>query len=467
MGRTRTLPPKERVNLVRQTQKNGWSYVLEVVTVYDPRIKNSRKIRSRLVGKLPPGETDKSKMIPTDKKYSRSQPETKAKNSAPVDGLKDTRLAERVIYPLDLSLFVFILAMASGHQSDYQIAEFWKTNHLLLSHWFPNFPKSDISHDTVRRLIMILGKENSEQLIRKFTEPLLGSLKHRVIAVDGQAVRASTAPGTKLHQSPYVLNIYDTDNGLCLQQKVIDEKHNEITYASELIRSLDDISGAIVTCDALNTQKAFLKAVLEKKADYCVALKANHGKLHEEIEFWFSGTPCQEAKTTETVELGHGRLETRTVRVLPASTVVLKKQADLWPGLQDGCVIEARTHRENPKTGEVTSDVRYFISSLNFDERYITKVVSRAIRNHWGIENSLHWTLDVTFNQDRMQCCNGEYLAGRTLMNKVIFNIISKLQANEEKETGKKASTKPVWKTRLSNLDTAIRCLAEIYPLGK
>lgn len=156
-----------------------------------------------------------------------------------------------------------------GKTSCAEIAEYWSHCRPLLKKTFPNYPDSNISHDTVRRITMIIGKDKNSALINQFVQKLRSRLSHPVATVDRQAVRASR---NKSGHSLYVLNIMDEDNEIILARQVIAEKKNEITYASKLIGTLD-ISGAIVTADALNTQREFAAQIIEAKADYCLALK--------------------------------------------------------------------------------------------------------------------------------------------------------------------------------------------------
>lgn len=458
MPRTRSENPKEHVSLVRTKQKNGWYYVLEVTSVYDPKIKNSRKIRSRLVGKLPPGENDLSKMVPTEPGQGRKK---KAVPQALTE-LADPHKAPYVVYPLDLTLLIVVLATMAGYTSCYQISEYWAANRKILKKYFDDFPDRDISHDTVRRLIKLIGKQQSEPLIKRFTKPLISSIKHRVVALDGQSVKAS-----KTLQQPrgqYVLNVYDSDDQLCLEQRVIGEKENEITHAADLINSMD-IEGAVVTCDALNTQSKLVHKIIEKGADYCVAVKDNQPALCDLVKAWFKTQQAALAKDSQKIDSGHGRIENRRIQVLSGSLLddpmyqdILKK----WPGLEDGCMVKLTSETVIKNTGELRYDERYYISSLHFDKQYIAQLLLKTIRSHWAIENNLHWVLDVTFNQDRMHCRNADYLTGRTAMSKLAYNVISKLQAIEEMETGKKSATKPQWLVRLNNAEFAIESLLAI-----
>lgn len=150
--------------------------------------------------------------------------------------------------------------------------------------------------------------------------------------------------------------------------------------------------------------------------------------------------------------------------MLPAQ-LLQKLNAELlgkWAGLEDGCIVQAKTKR-SLDTGAESEDVRYYITSLNYDKRYIAQVLARIIRRHWSIENNLHWVLDVVFRQDEMQCRNSDYLTGRTLINKVVLNLMSKLQIAEEKTTGKASVSKPAMKAMLSAPEQTIALLAGLY----
>lgn len=363
-------------------------------------------------------------------------------------------------YPLDLVLLVIVLSNLAGYSSDYQVAQYWKANRKIFERWFEDFPHQDISHDTVRRLVKVLGRNNAKDLIERFTRPLLEQYSTRVVAIDGQAVRAAITS----KQSRYVLNVYDAENEVCLQQKLIGEKNNEITEAVNVLEGLD-LTGAVITCDALNTQTKLARAVIEDKhADYCFALKENQDHLYKEVQGWFKTRKRFEAKCSIEENIGHGRQEKREIAVLPAQ-LLQKLNAELlgkWAGLEDGCIVQAKTKR-SLDTGAESEDVRYYITSLNYDKRYIAQVLARIIRRHWSIENNLHWVLDVVFRQDEMQCRNSDYLTGRTLINKVVLNLMSKLQIAEEKTTGKASVSKPAMKAMLSAPEQTIALLAGLY----
>ena len=264
MPRPRNPNPQPKKYIVKQKLKNGGYHVLERTTVFDPDRRQMKVLSSRLIGKLEPGQTDLSQMVETDKFYSRNKKKAATDVVQPLDGLTDTRRSERVTYPLDVVLLVVVLAAVCGFTSNYAIAEFWAAHRSTFERLINDFPKADISHDTVRRLIKLLGSQDASKLLRRFTEPLVQELSQKIISIDGQAVRAAAKAG---EQARYSLNVYNSDLGLCVNQVWVEEKENEITRAVEAIEQLD-LKGAVLTCDALNTQKKLCAKLLEKGADY-------------------------------------------------------------------------------------------------------------------------------------------------------------------------------------------------------
>lgn len=176
------------------------------------------------------------------------------------------------MYPLAYVYLVSLLSSLSGQTNCVQIADYWKNNRPALESIFEDFPKQDISHDTVRRLLMLIDPGQFQSFYSKLVKPLLHQFTSRVVAVDGQAVRASKSSAQK--NGKYILTFYDTDNGVALGQKLIEEKHNEITYAADMVEGLD-LRGSIVTADALNTQEKFAAKLIEQGADYCLAVEQN------------------------------------------------------------------------------------------------------------------------------------------------------------------------------------------------
>lgn len=456
MPRPRSETPKEHTSIIRAKRKDGWTYVQRVVSVYDPKIKNSRRISTETLGKLPPGESDLEKLVPLAPRRKKGALKAE-KIAAPAKDLSDPGDENRIIYPLEIVFCVILLAAMEGKTSCAEIAEYWSHCRPLLKKTFPNYPDSNISHDTVRRITMIIGKDKNSALINQFVQMLRSRLSNPVVAVDGQAVRASR---NKSGHSPYVLNIMDADNEIILAQQVIAEKKNEITYASKLIGTLD-ISGAIVTADALNTQREFAAQIIEAKADYCLALKKNQDMTYEQVRGFFElGSHDYKSAAASVTDKG-GKIVKRKTQVLPAN-LLPREIVQRWVGLEEGCIVKAVTDTVVKNTGEILEpQVRYYISSLRFESRNVETALQGAIRQHWAIENKGHWALDMAFTQDRLQCTNAQYLAGRTVLNKIALNFTTKIQTRIEEKKALNAPSKPMLRARLSKVEDMLAAMNE------
>lgn len=427
-------PQKIYKSTVKFKDPSGWTYVREVSSVYDPKIQNMRTVGTETLGKLPPGESDIAKMVPVGKRGRKKKAEIlhdKTRNFLkPLDKIKDERNPLRIIYPLKAVVLVAIVAAVFKLTGNGEIAQFWKACRPVFEKYYPNFPKEDISHDTVRNLTAMLGRQGHATLIEDYAKKLVQKLDKRIVNVDGQAVRASL---NEEGRPTYFLNVSDADNEIILTHELIDAKSNETKYAAEVISRLD-IEGAIVTCDAMNTQRKFAETIVSKGADYLFALKKNHDTPYEHVESLFEiHKDCKSAETK--IEKIAGRVESRDLKVLPAK-LLIPQLSEKWIGLEEGCIVQAVTRSVNKKTGVAREpQIRYYITSLRYDTQYIAEVLMRAVRQHWRIEQ-LHWNLDVILDQDKLQCKNGEYLAGRIALNKIGMNFLSRIQAMIETEDG-------------------------------
>lgn len=463
MARPRNPNAKPNVSIVKRKQKDGSYIVFRKTSVYDPEIKNSRTIEEVRIGTLPSNYSDLEKdLIPwvSTRKNNRT-----TKLSAAAKQVHDPREQSKVRYPLAESLIAIFFAVLCGCTSCLQIQAFWKLNLNSFQKLMPGFPMHAISHDTIRRFIQLLGRDERQKFFHSITSELLSQFKLRRVSIDGQAVRASSIDG---HKHPYVFNAFDSDNGLVLNQTLINAKENEITRSLDLLKDLD-LSNAVVTADALNTQKKFVEFLVQKKqCDYCLAMKNNHKQLHDLIAIAFSNahvaeheSAVWEAKSANTKTNGHGRSEQRKLRVLRAN-LLPKEILDQWCGLEYGTIVETVTETTDNQTGETSSQTRFFISSLNFEERYIAEKMAHVIRGHWAIENQLHWNLDVCFNQDRMTCSNAEFIKGMTSLNKLALNVQNKVKEylEENEETN---YTRPMLMTYLTDIETSVELVSKIF----
>ena len=463
---------------IREKQKNGWIYVYEKSSRYDHKCKYSKNITKRLVGKIPPGSTSFDDMVPTGKRGRPRKNPDKGKNILTASQEfqnTDTRLQERVIFPLHYVLAVMLWGLLQGFVSCVSLAQFWNTSIDRMRKKFPDFPAKKVSHDTIRRFIIMLGKDQDGKLIQYVNESIMLNLKSEDMAnatadegvepckrtvypLDGQAIRASKIKsGSGLPR--YVLNLFDSKLGLSVEQELVDEKTNEIKHSCSLIDKVD-IRGGIVTVDSLNSTSELANKIVDKEADYCFMIKGNRKATYEDIKEKFECDKYTDEMSVETSpDKAHGRIEERTVRVLPATLLendTLKK----WKWLEYGCIAEIRSKRNILSKDKKTEDVRYFISTLKFDKEYIAKELLQVIRSHWHVENKLHWILDIDFNQDRIQCKNADFIKGITTMVKLAYNIGKAFIGLIYAKTKVKLSYKAL-QAELTNADTFFNLLQE------
>jgi predicted transposase YbfD/YdcC len=266
--------------------------------------------------------------------------------------------------------------------------------------WLKKFfalPNGIPSRDCIRRVLTALKPEAFQECFASWIASLVndGVTDKPIVAIDGKTLRRSHDSKNGLGPL-HLVSAWATENGLSLGQVATEEKSNEITVIPELIERID-VKGAIVTIDAMGCQKEIAKKIVDAEGDYVLAVKDNQPKLHEAIQEVFSdrrqddlaNMPHRQHQTTDN---GHGRKDERcyVLAKLPQDSP-LKNQ---WPGLQAIGMAVRTTERPD---GTTTGDVRYFISSAFLSGQRFAE----AVRGHWGIENSLHWVLDVTFDEDR------------------------------------------------------------------
>ncbi len=168
-----------------------------------------------------------------------------------------------------------------------------------------------------------------------------------------------------------------------------------------------------------------------------------------------------ESKAVQRVKKGHGRIENRRLRVPPAN-LIGQDICDQWCGLFYGTIVEAITETTDPKTGQASSQTRYFINSLNFERQYIAEQIAHIVRGHWAIENQLHWNLDVYLNQDRISSRNADFLKGFTSLNKISINLQNKIKELIENEE-RKPITRPMLMRMLTDINSSFDLIIHTY----
>jgi predicted transposase YbfD/YdcC len=303
--------------------------------------------------------------------------------------LPDPRVERTRLHRFEDILIIALCAMICGAESFEDMENFGEAK----KDWFSGFlelPNGIPSHDTFNRLFCALNPEKFLEAFMRWTQSLRESLAGEIVAIDGKAIRRAIEKG----QSPKVMvGAWATGNGLALGQRKVDEKSNEITAVPELLRTLE-LAGCIVTLDAMGCQKQIAKEITEADADYVLALKGNQGTAHREVQTYLDEAIVRKdpkLAAFEEVDKGHGRLEIR--RCWQSEDIDWFEDRGLWENLRSVAVIEAVREIK----GETSTERRYYLSSLPLDAERI----HHAVRSHWGVENQLHWVLDVVFNEDQ------------------------------------------------------------------
>jgi predicted transposase YbfD/YdcC len=278
----------------------------------------------------------------------------------------------------------------------------------------------------------MLDPQQFAECFSNWTQSLRRSFAQEIVAIDGKTVRRSH-DRNRGKSAIHMVSAWASENGLVLGQIKTEEKSNEITAIPALLRALE-LSGCIVTIDAMGTQKAIAKEIVEADAQYVLALKGNHERVHEEVREFFSDARKRQFKDLpcdylETIEKDHGRIETR--RYWITEEIGWFAERTLWEGLRSFGMVESIREVD----GKATSETRFYLASIQAD----AKSFARAVRGHWGIENKLHWSLDVTFGEDQCRVRAGHAAENLSRLRHIALNI---LKADTTKKRGIKGKQK-------------------------
>jgi len=327
--------------------------------------------------------------------------------------MKDPRRIQRgnFKYPLEEILFVAISSSICGI-SDWDEMEMFGKDQI---NWFGkyfDFKYGIPSHDTISRLFNLLDPNEFCKYFVEWVDSLRTFVNKEVISVDGKTVKSS-AEKSKGIKALHFVSAYAAENQLVLCQEAVNEKSNEITAVPKLLDMIV-CKGAIITVDALNTQTEIAKKVIEKEADYIFALKGNHKFMHQSVIEAF------EKQTVDSInikdDLGHGRVEKRICSVI--SNLQFVDGAQNWDSIQT--IIKIESERYHKANGKNETETRYYISSLQPD----AELINKSIRQHWSIENKLHWMLDVSFKEDASRKRKGYSTQNYSMICKVALNLI-------------------------------------------
>ena len=331
--------------------------------------------------------------------------------------LNDPRVERTRKHPLINIVFIAVCGVLSGANSFAAIEEFgldrrtWFARFLDLTNGVP-------SDDTFARVLARLDPGAFERCLLSWIRAVQEVTENRLIAIDGKTLRGSYDRRDG-KAAVHMVSAWASENKLSLGQVVVDEKSNEITAIPELLRLLD-VSGALVTIDAMGCQKAIAGSIREGEGDYVLAVKQNQPTLYEQVEEAVGAGLEQDASDLDehrTVEVGHGRQETRTYVVFPAPETVDPDGA--WRDLSAvGMAITESTDAQ----GRCRLEVRYYIlSALLSAARF-----AGAVRGHWSIENNLHWQLDVSFREDQCRVRTDNAPANLSVIRRFALGLLKR-----------------------------------------
>lgn len=344
--------------------------------------------------------------------------------------LPDPRIDRTKRHLLIDILFIAICTIICGGEGFTDMEAFGKAKKDWLEK-FLELPAGIPSHDTFRAVISRIDPSGFADCFTRWTAAIHEMTQGEVIALDGKTIRHSFDTATD-QSALHIVSAWASGAGVALGQVRVDEKSNEITAIPKLLELLE-IKGCIVTIDAMGCQKEIARKVIERGGDYVLGLKGNQTKLHEDVKWFFEeiergGFGDLEHRCYESVEKDHGRIETRRCWMVEADAIEwLGEQGHEWAGLKSLAAIESQRRTG----GKVTSEIRYFISSLSGSAEQL----ALAARGHWGIENSLHWVLDVTMNEDRSRIRKDHAPENLSILRKIAINSI-------KRETSTKSSVR-------------------------
>lgn len=352
--------------------------------------------------------------------------------------MRDPRINRRKDHDLIDILVIAVCSLLCGGEGFNDMEDFGKAKH----DWFRTFLRlrnGIPSHDTFNRVFAALEPKEFLDCFLRWTQSLRQAVHQEVVALDGKALRRALDQGESVK---YVVSAWAESNGLVLGQLKVADKSNEITAVPELLRVLE-LSGCIVTTDAMGCQRKIAKEIIEADADYVLALKGNQETVHQEMKSFMDATLLEQqtprpkgAKLSraaatlaslETVEKDHGRLEIR--RYYQSDQLDWFADRFKWEGLKSLGMIESIRELD----GQITIERRYYLCSLPLD----VKTFARAVRSHWGVENKVHWIMDVCFREDQSRARAGYAAENLATLRRLALNLLQREKTKKRGIKGK------------------------------
>lgn len=337
-----------------------------------------------------------------------------------IKGLDDPRTRRKPEHLLVDIVTIGILATLAGADNMVAVAAYGHEEVEWLS-TFLELPNGIPSHDTFSRVFALIDPDQFNAFFLRWVRHLSETLAIKVVHIDGKTLCGSYDRETSL-KALHSVSAWSSEHHLVLAQQRVEDKSNEITAIPELLKLLD-LKGTIITIDAMGTQRSIARQIIQEGGDYILALKGNHPTLYQGVKHFFKqAMETQWAgidyRYDDGTSAGHYRIESRQVWAVPIEQIAALPQAKKWKGFKTIVMVR----RQRTLWNGQTDGVCYYISSLAAD----AAVIAQAIRDHWSIENSLHWVLDVTFQEDASRIRNGHGPENVGLLRRLCVNLIKR-----------------------------------------
>lgn len=325
---------------------------------------------------------------------------------------------------------IALCAVTSGMESYNEIEEFGESSEEWLRGYF-ELPNGIPSHDTFNRIFSKINPKQFQKCFNELMKNLADLINGEIVSIDGKTLRGSSCNSSN-QKAIHMVSAWANQNQVVLGQIKTDDKSNEITAIPKLIELLE-LKDTIVTIDAMGTQKKIAEIIIENEADYVLALKENQKTLHDNVELFFDSISKRditdiEVQTLTTHDKDHGRIETR--KYFLVNEISWLDNKDDWKNIQSIGMVERKRIIGEKETFERS----YYITSLES-----IKLFSNAVRQHWGIENKLHWVLDVSFNEDKCRARKDNSAENLAVLRHLALNLL-----RQEKTSKKSLNIKKI-----------------------